>query len=80
MSYRFVWRLVESMNQNFRDRLVESSTGGSHGGGARLTDTGRQVLAAYRTLEVELMRAATGEAYRALEELLAPAEPGTTEP
>jgi molybdate transport system regulatory protein len=78
MSYRFIWRLVESMNQNFREKLVESSTGGSHGGGARLTDMGREVLAAYRNLEGELMRSTIGEAYKQLEALLVP-EPQQTE-
>jgi len=73
MSYRYIWRLVESMNHNFREKLVESSTGGEKGGGAKLTDTGRQVLAAYRALEAELMHAAASDAYRALEQLLAPA-------
>jgi molybdate transport system regulatory protein len=78
MSYRFIWRLVESMNQNFREKLVESSTGGSRGGGAKLTDMGREVLVAYRNLESELMRSTIGEAYKQLEALLVP-EPQQTE-
>ena len=61
MSYRFTWDLVDSMNRCFRDRLVEASTGGSKGGGARLTELGRQVLRSYRALEDQIMRSAEGE-------------------
>jgi molybdate transport system regulatory protein len=35
----------------FADPVVVASTGGSHGGGATLTDLGRDVAAAYRRAE-----------------------------
>ncbi|MFT4013879.1 MAG: LysR family transcriptional regulator [Paracoccus sp. (in: a-proteobacteria)] len=57
MSYRRAWALVEEMNRHFRLPLVESSRGGMRGGGAQLTDLGRQVLSDYRALE-DLLRAA----------------------
>lgn len=57
MSYRRAWALVEEMNSHFRTPLVDSSRGGAKGGGATLTELGRQVLADYRRLE-ELVRAA----------------------
>lgn len=51
MSYRRAWTLVESMNKSFTAPLVETSKGGSSHGGARLTELGEAVLAAYRALE-----------------------------
>lgn len=54
MSYRRAWSLVEEMNTHFSAPLVDSSRGGSKGGGARLSDLGRQVLADYRALEALL--------------------------
>ena len=37
MSYRRTWMLVDVMNRCWRQPLVETSAGGSHGGGARVT-------------------------------------------
>lgn len=51
MSYRRAWALVEEMNAAFTAPLVESSRGGSKGGGAVLTELGRTVLAEFTTLE-----------------------------
>ncbi len=51
MSYRRAWLLVEESNTLFAAPLVESSTGGVGGGGARLTDLGHAVIAAYRGIE-----------------------------
>jgi molybdate transport system regulatory protein len=51
MSYKRAWSLVEEMNAAFRDPLVESTRGGPHGGGARLTEAGEAVLGHYRKLE-----------------------------
>jgi len=53
MSYRRAWLLVDTMNRCFRQPLVASATGGQGGGGAQLTDTGRQVLASYRAMQAE---------------------------
>ena len=51
MSYRRAWLLVEDMNRCFRMPLVETSTGGARGGGARLTDLGLDVLNRYARME-----------------------------
>lgn len=51
MSYKRAWGLVETMNAVFADPVVESARGGAKGGGARLTETGRKVLDAYRRFE-----------------------------
>jgi molybdate transport system regulatory protein len=50
MSYRRAWLLVETMNRCFQEPLVATLAGGRHGGGARLTASGEQVLRAYREL------------------------------
>lgn len=51
MSYKRAWMLVETMNESFREPLVDSARGGARGGGARLTTAGETVLAHYRRLE-----------------------------
>lgn len=51
MSYRRAWQLVTTMNQCFVSPLVETQTGGSHGGGALVTPLGQAVLALYRQME-----------------------------
>jgi molybdate transport system regulatory protein len=50
MSYRRAWLLVRTMNDCFRSPLVEAEKGGTAGGGARLTPTGREVLAHYQDM------------------------------
>lgn len=57
MSYKRAWALVETMNGLFRVPVVEAMKGGAGGGGARLTETGLQVLNAYRGLEAASARA-----------------------
>jgi molybdate transport system regulatory protein len=51
MSYRRAWQLVETMNQCFREPLVETAAGGKGGGGARVTAAGLDILARYRAME-----------------------------
>jgi molybdate transport system regulatory protein len=52
MSYMRAWTLIRTMNQSFREPLVDAVRGGMRGGGgARLTKTGREVLAGYRRME-----------------------------
>jgi molybdate transport system regulatory protein len=41
MSYRRAWLFVEDVKLSFDQPVVESSAGGSHGGGALLTDFGK---------------------------------------
>jgi molybdate transport system regulatory protein len=54
MSYSRAWTLVDEMNRAFRSPLVESSTGGKSGGGARVTTEGAKVLALYRRMQTTL--------------------------
>ena len=51
MSYRRAWNLADSINNAFREPLVETATGGKGGGGATLTDFAREVLVRYRAIE-----------------------------
>lgn len=53
LSYKAAWDAVDAMNNLAEQPLVVRSTGGKHGGGTRLTDYGRKVIALYRALEAE---------------------------
>ena len=61
MSYRRAWLLVESMNTGFSQPLVTTATGGKRGGGAELTEFGREVLRRYREMEQKAHRAIQSE-------------------
>lgn len=69
MSYKRAWLLVETMNAMFQDPLIESTRGGSHGGGAQLTSVGERVVTLYRKIEQETARAGA-ETLADLESLL----------
>jgi molybdate transport system regulatory protein len=58
MSYRRTWALVEDLNNSIGRIVVEASAGGSGGGGASLTEAGRAVIACYRAIERDSLRAA----------------------
>jgi molybdate transport system regulatory protein len=58
MSYRRAWGLVHDMNEAAGVPLVESSTGGPHGGGAALTPHGQQAVRLYRALAARFARSA----------------------
>ena len=51
MSYRRCWLLVDVMNRCWAEPVVETATGGSHGGGASVTAFGRRLLDEYRALQ-----------------------------
>lgn len=51
MSYRRAWQLVETMNNSFQSALVETQKGGTHGGGAKVTDFGEKILNQFRQME-----------------------------
>ena len=53
MSYMRAWSLVQTMNHCFKRPLVSATHGGEGGGGAELTETGRQILVLYRQLETK---------------------------
>lgn len=51
MSYRRAWLLVDTMNQAFKSPVVVTLTGGKAGGGAAVTEFGKEVLRRYSTME-----------------------------
>ncbi|HEY4645396.1 MAG TPA: LysR family transcriptional regulator [Steroidobacteraceae bacterium] len=51
MSYRQAWLKLESLNRALDAPAFETVTGGSHGGGARLTAAGRELVARFRVLQ-----------------------------
>lgn len=59
MSYRRAWLLVDTMNRCWQQPLVATAPGSAHGGGARLTEFGENILAHYRGLQAHLDQAAT---------------------
>jgi len=61
MSYRKAWLLLQALKTTFGEALVETTTGGKSGGGARLTRLGRFVVARYRALEGAARRSGSRE-------------------
>jgi molybdate transport system regulatory protein len=57
MSYRSAWLLVDSMNSQFRQPVVRTTTGGQGGGSATLTEFGVSVIRRYRSMERSARRA-----------------------
>ena len=57
MSYRSAWLLVDSMNSQFKQPVVSTTTGGQGGGSAQLTGFGRKVIQRYRAMERSARRA-----------------------
>lgn len=70
MSYMRAWTLIRTMNQSFHEPLVDAVRGGTRGGGgARLTGMGRKVLAFYRRMDDQCVKAIQPD-WRKLQELL----------
>ena len=57
LSYKAAWDAIDAMNNLAERPLVERSVGGRQGGGTRLTDAGRELVATYRAIETEQQRA-----------------------
>jgi molybdate transport system regulatory protein len=57
MSYKRAWELVSDINQSFSEPLVEAQTGGRRGGGAALTERGRELVRHYRAIERKALQA-----------------------
>lgn len=56
ISYKRAWDMLDSINRNCPTPLVETTTGGVRGGGARLTARGVELLGRYRELEAHARR------------------------
>lgn len=51
MSYRRAWQLVEALNRDYRERVIDTATGGKRGGGARVTAFGQEIVERFRAME-----------------------------
>ncbi|MDP2877893.1 MAG: LysR family transcriptional regulator [Holophaga sp.] len=51
LSYRKAWLMVDEMNRCFATPVVETAKGGTRGGGARVTEVGKEALAQYRAVQ-----------------------------
>jgi molybdate transport system regulatory protein len=58
MSYVKALALVRAMNAHFAEPLVTLTRGGSKGGGAQVTETGKLVLAKYQAMRLASEKAA----------------------
>jgi molybdate transport system regulatory protein len=53
MSYRRAWLLMGEMNEMFDKPVIETTSGGSGGGGAKITEHGKRVITLYHELQIE---------------------------
>lgn len=51
MSYKAAWDAVDAMNNALGTPVVESATGGSKGGGSRLTEFGQRLITEFELTE-----------------------------
>lgn len=51
MSYRKAWQMVKDMNAMSKKPLVEKQLGGRSGGGAFVTDAGKEIMRQYYSIE-----------------------------
>ena len=58
MSYRHAWLLLQAVEDTFGAPVISTATGGVKGGGAKLTELGKMVIARYRAIETQAAEAA----------------------
>ncbi len=61
MSYRRCWMLVDSLNHCFCEPVITTATGGANGGGAAVTQFGREIIRRYRDIEVKAVHSVRSE-------------------
>ena len=54
MAYSKAWRIIRTAEEVFGCKMLSSTIGGQHGGGAVLTPEACQLLAAYRAYEADV--------------------------
>ena len=54
MAYSKAWRIIRTAEDVFGCKLLESTIGGQHGGGAVLTPEAERLLAAYRAYQADV--------------------------
>lgn len=53
LTYKRAWNLVDTLNRGFGRPVVQTSSGGKGGGGARLTPLGEELVARYLALDAK---------------------------
>lgn len=71
MSYKRAWDLVNTMNECFTQPVVITAKGGSHGGGAEVTELGKLILTQYRQAQYNAERAVEQQLHSLSEQLKA---------
>ena len=61
MSYRHAWLLLQAVEDTFGSPVISTATGGAKGGGAKLTELGKTIIARYRSIETQAADAAASE-------------------
>jgi molybdate transport system regulatory protein len=61
MSYRHAWLLLQAVEDTFGAPVISTATGGAKGGGAKLTELGKTVVARYRAIEAQAAEVAANE-------------------
>ena len=73
MAYSKAWKIVKESEDALGFKLLSSTTGGQHGGGAVLTEEGSALLNAYRQYVLDVKTAAQ----KLFDERFGPQEAGT---
>ncbi|MBI2183646.1 MAG: LysR family transcriptional regulator [Thaumarchaeota archaeon] len=60
ISYAYAWNTIDNVEKIIGKTLVEAKKGGEHGGGARLTEEGLQILRQFHELEERTQRFLSG--------------------
>ena len=61
MAYSKAWRIIRTAEDVLGCKLLESTVGGQHGGGAVLTPEAERILAAYRDYQADVDQYARGK-------------------
>ena len=56
MAYSKAWRIIRTAEEAFGCKMLDSTTGGRHGGGAVLTPEAERLLTAYRAYQADVER------------------------
>jgi molybdate transport system regulatory protein len=78
MSYRRAWQLVEAINLSFSEPVVVTAIGGKRGGGASVTEFGRQLIAQFHAMEETASAAIADDLARFTQHLRKPAKRKST--
>ena len=69
MSYRQAWLLIHNLETTFGGPVLDKTTGGKRGGGAKLNKLGHAIVTHYRAMERDAAKA-TARDFRALQRLV----------